>query len=120
VRRVPASEIEALVIKSVRDHLNPSEPIDNPSLVHTHVARVEVQPNKLVIHLAEGASTLEALAEDTVKATPGNSSARGDSARTRAPDAFGDACEIGGRDSLSLLRIISERSYDAIRTELAW
>jgi hypothetical protein len=39
VRRVPASEIEALVIKSVRDHLNPSEPIDDPSLVHTHVAR---------------------------------------------------------------------------------
>jgi site-specific DNA recombinase len=59
VRRVPATAIEALVIKAVRDQLKPSEPIDDRSLVHTHVARVEVQPDKLVIHLAEGASTLE-------------------------------------------------------------
>src|SRR5262249_26544774 len=53
VRRVPAPEIEALVVKSVRDHLKPSEPIDDRSFVHTHVARVEVQPDKLVIQLAE-------------------------------------------------------------------
>jgi site-specific DNA recombinase len=59
VRRVPATEIEALVVKSVRHHLKPSQPIDDRSLVHTHVARIEVQPNRLVIHLAEGASTLE-------------------------------------------------------------
>jgi site-specific DNA recombinase len=59
VRRVPASEIEALVIKSVRDHLKPSEPIDDRSLVHAHVARVEVQPNRLVIHLAEPSGTLQ-------------------------------------------------------------
>ena len=52
VRRVPAPEIEALVIKAVRDHLKPSEPIDDRSLVHTHVARIEVQPGKLVIQLA--------------------------------------------------------------------
>jgi hypothetical protein len=57
VRRVPASEIEALVVKSVRDHLKPSEPIDDRSLVHTHVTRVEVQPDQLLIHLAEPAST---------------------------------------------------------------
>jgi site-specific DNA recombinase len=59
VRRVPAPEIEALVIKAVRDHVKPSEPIDDRSLVHTHIARVEVQPDKLVIHLAEPPSTLE-------------------------------------------------------------
>ena len=53
VRRVPAAAIEALVVKSVRDHLKPSEPIDDRSLVHTHVTRVEVQPDKLVIQLAE-------------------------------------------------------------------
>ena len=53
------SEIEALVIQSVRDHLRPSQPSDDRSLVHSHIARVEVQPNRLVIHLAEGASTLE-------------------------------------------------------------
>jgi site-specific DNA recombinase len=53
VRRVPAPEIEALVLKAVRDHLKPSEPIDDRSLVQTHVARIEVQPDKLVIQLAE-------------------------------------------------------------------
>ena len=57
VRRVPASEIEALVIESVRDYLKPSEPIDDRGLVHTHVARVEVQPDKLVIQLAEAQKT---------------------------------------------------------------
>jgi hypothetical protein len=59
VRRVPATAIEALVIQSVRDHLKLSEPIDDRSLVHTHVARIEVQPDKLVIQLAEPPSTLE-------------------------------------------------------------
>ena len=53
VRRVPAADIEALVIRSVREHLKPSQEIDDRSLVHTHVARVEVQPEQLVIQLAE-------------------------------------------------------------------
>jgi hypothetical protein len=58
VRRVPATEIEALVIKSVRDHLKPAAPIDDRGLINTHVARVEVQIDQLVIHLAEPPSTL--------------------------------------------------------------
>ena len=53
VRRIPATEIEALVIRSVCDHLKPSAPIDDRSLVDTHVARVEVQPEQLVIQLAQ-------------------------------------------------------------------
>ena len=53
VRRVPAADIEALVIRSVRAHLKPSQEIDDRGLVHTHVARVEVQPEQLVIQLAE-------------------------------------------------------------------
>jgi site-specific DNA recombinase len=53
VRRIPATEIDALVIRSVLDHLKPSAPIDDRSLVDTHVARVEVQPEQLVIQLAQ-------------------------------------------------------------------
>jgi hypothetical protein len=53
VRRVPAADIEALVIRSVREHLKPSQEIDDRSLVHTHVARVEVQPEQLIIQLAQ-------------------------------------------------------------------
>src|SRR5262249_13050385 len=52
VRRVPAAEIEALVVRSVREHLKPAAPIDDRSLIDTHVVRVEVQPEQLVINLA--------------------------------------------------------------------
>jgi site-specific DNA recombinase len=52
VCRVPATEIEALVVRSVREHLKPAAPIDDRSLIDTHVARVEVQPEQLVIHFA--------------------------------------------------------------------
>src|SRR6201984_832876 len=52
VCRVPATEIEALVVRSVRERLKPAAPIDDRSLIETHVARVEVQPEQLVIHLA--------------------------------------------------------------------
>ena len=51
VRRVPATDVEALVIKSVREHLKPSRPIDDRSLTNAHIARVEVQPKQLVVHL---------------------------------------------------------------------
>jgi hypothetical protein len=59
VRRVPATEIEALVVKSIRDHLRPVQPIDDRSLLNTHIARVEVQPDQLVIHLEDPSRTLQ-------------------------------------------------------------
>jgi site-specific DNA recombinase len=57
VRRVPATDIEALVIKSVREHLKPAAPIDDRNLIEAHVARVEVQPSQLIIHLAQNEGT---------------------------------------------------------------
>jgi site-specific DNA recombinase len=53
VRRVPAAEIEALVIRTVREHLKPLPPIDDRSLVKDFVARVEIQQERLVIQLPE-------------------------------------------------------------------
>ena len=53
VHRVPAAKIEALVTRSVRQHLKVSAPIDDRSLVDTHVDRVEVQPDQLVIQLVQ-------------------------------------------------------------------
>jgi site-specific DNA recombinase len=68
VHRVPAIEIEALVIRSVRNHVKLPATIDDRSLLDTHVARVEVQPEQLVIQLAQaqkinrkGASALQTL-----------------------------------------------------------
>jgi site-specific DNA recombinase len=53
ITRVPATDIEALVIKAVREHLKPLEPIDDRDLVDNYIARVEVQPNQLLIHLVQ-------------------------------------------------------------------
>jgi hypothetical protein len=49
---VPADEIEALVVKCVRGHLNESTDIENASLIHKRVVRVEVQSEQLAIELA--------------------------------------------------------------------
>jgi len=56
VRRVPAGEIDALVIQSVRDRLALSEPMDDRAIVERYVARVEVQREQLVVEIA-GADT---------------------------------------------------------------
>jgi site-specific DNA recombinase len=54
VRRVAATEIERLVIRAVRAHLGSTQASeDDRSLLHTHVARVEVQANVLVVTLTE-------------------------------------------------------------------
>jgi site-specific DNA recombinase len=53
ISRVPAREIEALVTKSVRDHLGLSFDLDDKTLVENYVARVDLQPDRLVIELAE-------------------------------------------------------------------
>ncbi len=53
VRRVPAAEIEAAVTAAVREHIKSSEPIDDPTMIARHLARVEIQPQKLIVRLAE-------------------------------------------------------------------
>ena len=81
VRRVPAADIEALVIRSVREHLKLSQETDDRGLVHTHVARVEVQPEQLIIQLAQtqgsnrqkvgsNAAPSGRLAKDNIEAAP--------------------------------------------------
>ena len=52
MRRVPAADIEALVTKSVREHIELTASIDDRSLINDHVARVEVRPDQLLIELA--------------------------------------------------------------------
>ena len=53
ISRVPASEIEELVMKSVRDQLGLSADLDDKALVQNHVTRVDLRPDRLVIELAE-------------------------------------------------------------------
>jgi site-specific DNA recombinase len=54
VRRIPAVEIEALVTRALREHLKLAEPNDEKDLVSTHIERVEVHSDQLVIQLSQG------------------------------------------------------------------
>jgi site-specific DNA recombinase len=54
ISRVPAAEIEALVIGSVRERLKLSDSVDVRRIIDTDVARVEIRPGKLVIKLVQG------------------------------------------------------------------
>jgi DNA invertase Pin-like site-specific DNA recombinase len=51
VRRVPAAEIEALVGRAIREHLEDSTPTDDRDLISTHVVRIEVQSDQLAVEL---------------------------------------------------------------------
>jgi DNA invertase Pin-like site-specific DNA recombinase len=53
VSRTPAAEIEGLVTRSVRDHLNQSAEIEDAVLINTHVVRIEVKSDQLVVKLAD-------------------------------------------------------------------
>ena len=53
VSRIPAHEIETLVIKAVRNHFNGSTEIADTLLIQNHVTRVEVQSDQLVIELTD-------------------------------------------------------------------
>ncbi len=62
ISRVPAVEIEEVVVRSVREYLKLSEQTDERNLINAHVARVEVQANQLLVKLiprqdTEGKST---------------------------------------------------------------
>jgi hypothetical protein len=57
IRRVPAAEIEALVIRSAREHFEISDSIDDTTLVTTHIERVEIKKDQLVIQLFEADTT---------------------------------------------------------------
>jgi len=53
ISRVPAAEIEPLVIKSICERLKLSASVDDRGLIDTHLTRVEIRPDKLVIKLVQ-------------------------------------------------------------------
>jgi hypothetical protein len=52
VRRVPAKEVEDLVAKAVRNHFKETAEIADAVLIHKHVVRTEIQPDQILIELA--------------------------------------------------------------------
>lgn len=67
MRRVPATVIEKLIVRSVRDHLKLNDPVDDRQLIDTHVVKVEVQPAQLVIHLAQTEQYKRAANKDVLR-----------------------------------------------------
>ena len=57
VSRVPAAEIETIVARSAREHLNLSQAVGDKTIIDTHVRRVEIHPQQLSIHLCESAAS---------------------------------------------------------------
>jgi hypothetical protein len=53
VSRVPAAEIESLVMQSIRGHLDQFGEIEDAILLRTYIARVEVRSDQLVIQLTD-------------------------------------------------------------------
>src|SRR5258705_3899972 len=53
VRRVAATEIENVVIQSVRDHVKPPEAVEDRGLVEAYVERVEIRPDRLIVRLKQ-------------------------------------------------------------------
>jgi hypothetical protein len=51
VRRVPAAEIEALVGRAVREHLEDSADTDDRDLISSRVVRVQIQADQLAVEL---------------------------------------------------------------------
>lgn len=51
---VPAAEIEALVARSLRNHLGQDANRDDTALIQQNASRVEVQSDRLIIELANG------------------------------------------------------------------
>src|SRR5712675_1680953 len=51
VHRVAATEIENVVIQSVRDHVKPPEAVEDRGLVEAYVERVEIRLDRLIVRL---------------------------------------------------------------------
>src|SRR5207249_3352617 len=52
VSRIPAAEIEGLVTRSVREHLNQTTEIEDAVLINTHVAGIDAQSDQLATELS--------------------------------------------------------------------
>ena len=56
VSRIPAEAVEAIVVKSLRDHLRLADPIDDRALIDAYVQRINVDPEQLSLTLAQPAT----------------------------------------------------------------
>jgi site-specific DNA recombinase len=67
VDRIPAREVEEVIIKALRDRLDESTDISDALLIQSHVTRVEVQSDQLVIELTDASASDQSVSERVAK-----------------------------------------------------
>jgi hypothetical protein len=67
---VPAADVEAAVVKSVRKHVGSQQAIDDRALIETHVIRVEVHTDHLIIKLVQTEADDDNTPPETVLSVP--------------------------------------------------
>jgi hypothetical protein len=69
IRRIPAVEVEAVLVKAVRSHRSLPADLDDASLIQAHVARIEVHRDRLIIQLSalSGAPTKRKQRSDRIE-----------------------------------------------------
>lgn len=57
VNRIPADEIEALIVKTLRNHLGVVNRVEDRGIIDDYVTRIDVQSDKLIVELAKTKAT---------------------------------------------------------------
>jgi hypothetical protein len=70
VARVPAAEVEAVIVRSVREHVRSQRTTDDRILIETHVVRVDVHTDHLIIKLVQPESEDDDTRPETVLSVP--------------------------------------------------
>src|SRR5262249_30659352 len=53
ITRIPAPDVETAVIRAVREHIKPIEPIQDRDLIRAYVDRVQIKATELLIQLTQ-------------------------------------------------------------------
>ena len=108
VNRVPAVEIEAVVARSVREHLKLPQAVEDKTAIDTYVDRIEVHTQHLSVRLSEDSATERhrtkarghscALAKATIQAATRSAPSGFAGSGRCSSHPLGDACHVNCSD----------------------
>jgi site-specific DNA recombinase len=65
--RVPAAEIEELIARSIRRHLNLSQEQNDETIITHHTPRIEIHPREIAIQIRRDGKTSRKTSHDTIR-----------------------------------------------------
>jgi hypothetical protein len=116
VSHVRAAEIETLVIRTLREHLDPLPPIDDRSLINDFVARVEIQQERLGIQVADASGKKSHEGTGNILHVPWQRQTQLAAASCFCPQ--GPSCESSVQYAQRSLRAF--RSFDSEALTVGW